>query len=297
MATLRQQIKEKIESNRPKLSPNSLKTYVSILFNLHKKHDTKDDEGIEWFNKNDKTIIESLNDKPSQTRKSVLSALFILTENEEYKKLMLEDCKVTNDNYKSQKMNEKEKDNWIDIEHIKVLYDELLAKAKGMFNSKSVVDYPTIMEFFLIAFLGGVSGLPPRRSLDYALMKIRNFDTKTDNYYKSGKFYFNQYKTKDKYGLQVLDVPKELNTLIKKWIKLNKNDYLLFSSNKNHLSSSQITRILNKAFDGKHVSTDMLRHIFLTNQYKDIPKLNDMEALAADMGHSLNTALQYIKRD
>ena len=53
MSTLRQQIKEKIESNRPKLSPNSLKTYVSILFNLHKKHDTKDDEGIEWFNKND----------------------------------------------------------------------------------------------------------------------------------------------------------------------------------------------------------------------------------------------------
>ena len=210
---------------------------------------------------------------------------------------MLEDCKVTNDNYKSQKMNEKEKDNWIDIEHIKVLYDELLAKAKEMFNSKSVVDYPTIMEFFLIAFLGGVSGLPPRRSLDYALMKIRNFDTKTDNYYKGGKFYFNQYKTKDKYGLQVLDVPKELNTLIKKWIKLNKNDYLLFSSNKNHLSSSQITRILNKAFNGKHVSTDMLRHIFLTNQYKDIPKLNDMESLAADMGHSLNTALQYIKRD
>jgi len=41
----------------------------------------------------------------------------------------------------------------------------------------------------------------------------------------------------------------------------------------------------------------MLRHIFLTNQYKDIPRLNDMENLASQMGHSLNTALQYVKRE
>jgi len=254
MSSFREQIKEKIEANRPKLSPNSLKTYVSILFNLHKNHDTKEEDNhIDWFSDNETTILNSLQDKPSQTRKSVLSALYILTNKEEYKKQMLDDCKVTNDNYKSQKMSEKEKDNWVSIEDIQTLYDGLLAKIKLMFSGNKVVDYPTIMEFFLISFLGGVSGLPPRRSLDYALMKISNYDVKKDNYYKGGRFYFNQYKTQEKYGLQILDIPKELNVLIKKWIKLNENDYLLFSSNKNHLSSSQITRILNKAFGGKHV--------------------------------------------
>ena len=79
---------------------------------------------------------------------------------------MLDDCKVTNDNYKSQKMSEKEKDNWVSIEDIQTLYDGLLAKIKLMFSGNKVVDYPTIMEFFLISFLGGVSGLPPRRSYE-----------------------------------------------------------------------------------------------------------------------------------
>ena len=298
MSNLREQIKEKIEANRPKLAPNSLKTYVSILFNLHKNSGTgPDDQHIDWFHEHEKEILDSLKEKPSQTRKSILSALYILTNREEFRKQMIEDCKVTNDNYKNQKMNAKEKENWINVEDIENLFNELTMKIKAMFAGNKVVEYGTIMEFFLVACLGGVSGLPPRRSLDYALMKIRNYDIKTDNYYKAGKFYFNKYKTHEKYGLQVLQVPKELNSLIKKWIKLNENDYLLFSSNKNHLSSSQITRILNGAFGGKHVSTDMLRHIFLTNKYQNIPALKDMEELATQMSHSLNTALQYVKHE
>ena len=123
------------------------------------------------------------------------------------------------------------------------------------------------MEFWLVALLGGVSGLPPRRSLDNGAMKIHNFDTKTDNYYKAGKFYFHRYKTADKYGLQTLDVPKDLQVLLRKWIKLNDTDYLLFSTNKKPLSSPQINRILNKVFDGLHISVDVLRHVFLTDIY------------------------------
>ena len=32
---------------------------------------------------------------------------------------MIEDCKVVNENYKNQKKNTKEKENWIDIDEIK----------------------------------------------------------------------------------------------------------------------------------------------------------------------------------
>ena len=153
------------------------------------------------------------------------------------------------------------------------------------------------MEFWLVALLGGVSGVSPRRSLDYGAMKIRNYDPKTDNYYKAGKFYFNRYKTARKYGLQTLDVPKELQVLLRKWIKMNDTDYLLFSTNKKPLSSPQINRILNKVFDGLHISVDMLRHIYLTDLYKHMPALKDMEKTANEMSHSLSTALTYIKRD
>ena len=126
-------------------------------------------------------------------------------------------------------------------------------------------------------------------------MKIRNYDVKIDNYYKANKFYFNKYKTVKTYGLQVLDVPKELNNVLKKWIKINTNDYMIYSSNSNKLSCPQITRILNKIF-GKKISTSMLRHIYLTNVYKDVPQINKMENLANEMGHSVSTAMEYIKR-
>ena len=130
--------------------------------------------------------------------------------------------------------------------------------------------------------------------MDYGDLKIRNYNPKTDNYYRAGKMYFNIYKTSATYGLQTLDVPKPLNTIIKKWIKLNPTDYMLYSTNKQKLSSPQIDRILNNAF-GKAVSTNMLRHIYLTNVYKDVPALTAMDHLALEMGHSTGTAMEYIK--
>jgi len=154
----------------------------------------------------------------------------------------------------------------------------------------------TYIDFLLIALLGGVL-IPPRRSLDYALMKVKNYDVKTDNYLKNGSMYFNQYKTAKTYGEQKLKLPTDLLEYIKKWNKFQCNDYLLFNNNKSHLTSSQITKRLNKIF-GKKVSVDILRHVYLSNYYKDIPKLKDMLQLATDMSHSINTQLtQYVKKD
>jgi hypothetical protein len=294
MKTFRELIEEQLKQNRPKLSDSSLKTYISILYNLH-KHMKVEDETLSYFDSNSKEILEYLKDFKPQTRKSILSALYILTNNEEYRKIMLEDCNVVNNQYKEQKKSIKETDGWINIDEIKTIYHKLLENVQQIFSQKTIVNYSTIIEFFLLMCLGGVSGIPPRRSLDYALMKTKDYDTKTDNYYKNGKFYFNKYKTAEKYGLQVIDIPKDLIPLIKKWIKINPTDYLLFSSNKNRLSSSQITRMLNKIL-GKKTSTDILRHIYLTNYYKDVPAILNMEKLATDMGHSVNTAMQYVKK-
>jgi integrase len=97
--------------------------------------------------------------------------------------------------------------------------------------------------------------------------------------------------------MQVLDVPKELDVMLKKWVKLNPTDYLLFSSNKQPLSSSQINRILNSIFDGRHISCDMLRHIYLTHLYRNVPALTQMEKTAEDMGHSVATAMLYVKKE
>jgi hypothetical protein len=39
----------------------------------------------------------------------------------------------------------------------------------------------------------------------------------------------------------------------------------------------------------------MLRHIYLSDKLKDVPKLQELEKLAADMGHSLKEQMEYVK--
>ena len=256
-------ITEALQKNRPNLSASSLKTYSSVLRNLQK--DMKG-EGIEWFSNNDKDILEYLKEKTPQTKKTTLSGLFILTKKQSYRDVMMTVMKSVNDKNKEQQMNSKQEENWMSVKEIQDIYEPLLVKAKSMLSKKSILNESTMMEFLLVSFLGGVvKDLPPRRSQDYTELKTRNYDTKKDNYYKASKFYFNVYKTAKTYGLQILDVPKELDILLKKWIKINTNDYMLYSTNGKKLSSPQVTRILNKVFD-KNVSSSMLRHIYLTNK-------------------------------
>ena len=178
MSDLKQLLQEKIKENRPKLSTSSVRTYISILSNLYKK--LNGEGNIEWFNKEHDDILKYLDDKNNQTRKTTLSSLFILTNMKEYQTVMNTIMKKVNDDYKDQKMNEKQKDNWISIDEIKEKYNVLSADANLMLNKKKILNENVMMEFLLMSFLSGVI-MPPRRSLDYSKMKIRNFDTKTED--------------------------------------------------------------------------------------------------------------------
>ena len=293
METFRDIIKSEILKKRPNLSPSSVKTYVSILFNINKKVNPENTE-IAFFDNHD-DILKLLADKPPQSRKTSLSALFVLTDNPEYSKVMLDDCKTTNDNYKEQKKSPKEEENWISTPEIKKIYDELYVNASAMLNNKLALNYQTIVQYMLLACLGGVAGIPPRRSLDYTDLKLKNY-SKTDNYYKGGKFYFNIYKTSKHYGEQVIDVKEkapEFYKLLQKWCKINPTDYLLFSSNQEKFTSPQVTKMFNKLF-GKRASTNMLRHSYLTEKYGDLQ--NEMINDSVMMSHSPATQSLYIKK-
>lgn len=87
-------ILEKIKENRPRLSVSSLKTYGSVLKNLRKNMDGGDD--LDWFSQNDKDILDYLENKTPQTKKTTLSALFVLTKKQSYKDVMMEVMKTVN---------------------------------------------------------------------------------------------------------------------------------------------------------------------------------------------------------
>ena len=282
--------------NRPHLTLSSIKTYTSVLFNLH-KHMEQTHDNIAWFSTDYKNILDYLKQNAKKsTRKSILSALYVLTKIPEYQDQMMKDAKDIHEEYKEQKKTEKQKENWLSVKEIEDKYHKLLRQVQDIFKKKAIADISIIIDYLLVGFLSGHL-FPPRRNLDYALLKWRNYNKNEDNYYKNGKFYFNKYKTSDTYGLAKVDVPKELDSILKKWLKINPSEYVLISSNNKPLSSSQITKMLNKIF-GKDVSVNMLRHIYLTNYYKGMPKLSNMEKLASSMGHNVETALQnYVKID
>jgi hypothetical protein len=143
---------------------------------------------------------------------------------------------------------------------------------------------------------GAVDGLPPRRVLDYAIMKLKGYNRDTDNYYEKGKFYFNQFKTKGNKGKQEIEVPKEVVTLINKRKKLATNDFLLDNESSEPYTQSSLSKKIKKLFQGN--SQDVLRSIYLSNLYKDLPPLIMLQDTADKMGHSIDAALSfYVKKD
>jgi len=294
MNEFKNHLEEKIQKNRPNIKASSIKTYISCLTNLIKKMEGEYD--MKFFN-NTKKILDYLEEKSSVQRKTCLSALYILTENEEFQKPMLEDIKKVNDDYKEQKKNLKETENWISQEDLFAMYNTYLQNANKILKKKELTsnDIIELQRFFILAFLGGFY-FPPRRSQDFTELKLKNFNKDEDNYYLKGSLYFNIYKTSKSFGEQTIKLPEELDKMIKKYMKLVNNDYFFFNpKTEKKFTSPNITQLINGIF-GKKVSTNMLRHIYLSNKYKDVPALKEMEKTATEMGHDFKTALEmYVK--
>ena len=95
-------IKQLLKERRPNLSDSSLTTYCSILKNLYKKIWVDDDDiHLKNFDNSDK-VLHFLKDVEPSKRKTILSALVVLTGNESYRKYMLSDIEKYTQLIKSQ---------------------------------------------------------------------------------------------------------------------------------------------------------------------------------------------------
>jgi hypothetical protein len=148
----------------------------------------------------------------------------------------------------------------------------------------------------ILALLSGM-WIPPRWSLDFCEpFKIKEIDREKDNYFEKSVMVFNRYKTAKSYGVQSVKVPAGLSAILTKWIQINPTDTLLFDVSGNPMTIVKLNQRLHKIFGGNKVAVNMLRHIFITEKYKNIPELSDMVQTAKDMGHEVFTAMQYVKK-
>ena len=289
MTELRKELFEELKKKRPNITDSSIKTYISCLSSLSKKlNEGKLDTS--FFTQNKKEILKYLETLTnSQTKKTILSALYILTGLDEFKTLMIDECNKVNNQYKEQKMKPEREENNISFDEVKDKVNELFDKLNKEKSKENYINY------LLVALMSGVF-TPPRRA-EWAYVKIKDYNTKEDNYYSKGKFIFNKFKTFKKYGQQILDVPKELKGVINKWLKLNDTEYFFYNVNTGKpFTNSILCRRLYTIFN-KKISIDMMRNIFLSNKYKDLPTIKNMEDTATEMGHDLKSALEfYVKK-
>eukprot|EP01039_Chlorochromonas_danica_P012108 gene12108-13759_t len=130
----------------------------------------KENRAVSFFKDNKNEILDHVEglEKP-QTKKTLLSALFVLTSDDDYREKMLSTMKIVNDHYKEQKTNPDRLKNLMSFEEVKRLHDEFKAAWKS---------HPTDSNFFNLLISSLCSGvvMPPRRVIDYAVMKIAKYD-------------------------------------------------------------------------------------------------------------------------
>lgn len=293
-------LKEYIKKQRPTLSDSSIKTYNSILKSLYLKVFGNGEIDYDNFEKSDK-ILAFLKDLEPNKRKTIMSALVIICKDSKpYRTQMLNDIKETSANTAKQEKTPEQEEYHISQDALRAKFSELGQDAAHIYKKKTLTmaDLQKIQDFIILALFHLI---PPRRALDYTEFKIKNVDKAKDNWFddRVNDFVFTKYKTAKFYGEQRLPIGKDLKLIIKKWIKVNPSEFLLFDTNGSKLSTVKLNQRLNKIFGSdKGCSVNNLRHSFLSDKYQDSIKMKeDMSADMEAMGSSLAQATTYINKE
>ena len=280
------------------ISDNSKKLYVR---NLSKLNNQEKIINLNFLNDINDVIDKIKQYKPTTQRSYIISVCVVLKNTNkilynDYYELL---TKMNNDLKNNTTKSETQKKNWIDTPEILTIFNELKTKSKIKNNDQksNIFNYMILALYFLQA---------PRRNIDYTLMKISSDMTdKNFNYLdlENKQFIFNNYKTKNKYETVKIDIKPDLLIVIKLYLskhqeysKLKNKKYMIhFLVNNSEINTgNQMTKILNKIFGGKNISSSMLRNIYLSNKYSNVIK--NLKDDAIDMGTSVSTAMSnYIK--
>lgn len=293
-----------IRANREHLSNSSIRTYVSILNNLKKKLNLSDALNKAGITKHVNAILDSLKEKTPKQRKTVLSALVVMLDDghasdvlNQIRHKMMSDSQKADEEDSKQEMTTSQAENWMSWSDVEKKYAELEKKVKPLWKLEEIPKavFRFIQQYVILSCFVRIK---PRRSQDWLDFKIHGtIDPKKDNYMKGNKLVFNSFKTKKYLGQQEVDCPPALKKIFTDWARINTHDNLLVDTKGKPMSASQFTQELYSIFD-KNISTNMLRHIYLSNLLKDVPKLQELQSTMKDMGQTdLETQMKYVKRE
>lgn len=290
------ELKNIIMKNRPTLKENTVKSYCSSLKSLYKKVYPNDKTiDIMKFQDTKKFLDYLMTNSIPSVRKTYLSTLVVLTENDEYRTQMMDDVVTSQEEKATNEMNEKQKENHITNTEVNALIQSLKNEVKLIYKNKSFTpeNLITIQNYILVCLFSG-KYIPPRRSMDYFMMKIKNVGN-DDNWIDDNELVFNSYKTVATYGQQRVKIPNILLKIIQKYIKVipEQQDYLFFTITGKPLSAVTMNQRFNGLFLSKNVSVNNFRHLYLSHTYqKNIQLKKDL----TNMATSMNVLDSYIQQ-
>ena len=303
-------LKTLIKADRPDIKPNSLNAY---LISLRKMNDNKEIESLDYLKDYD-NIIDFLGKFKLPTKRNYISSILVVLRAynkksydevlQKYREYLTGLNTEYNSVINTHQKDMKQQENWTTLAELKKglrIYQNQIRDLDLLNKDKLNTKQMNIIQSYLVVALYTLQ--PPVR-LNYADMKIitdpkdiedgKNYLLNKSRNKKS--FIFQDYKTSGKHGKIDQPISKELNTIINKWLKVNKTNNFLIDQKGHALNANQLGKFISKAFGftGKKITLNLLRHIYISENI-DLEAIKKAKVLAKSMHHSSGMQEMYAK--
>ena len=195
-----------------------------------------------------------------------------------------------------QEKNEKEKENWVNINDLK----KIPTYWKRQFDKSTQNKKVNALKWLVSSLYMTANYLPPERGNIYIKMKYTQTYPENDNnnYFvdsEKKQLFLNDFKTVKSLGKKVFKIPKNSKIIkaLKAYRNYNNSEWLLINPKNNKpFTSPRFTEFLQSVFEptGKKVSSLILRKIFISNMFKNDKTIKERKKIASKMLHTVNTA-------
>lgn len=306
---------ETLKKSRPNAKDSTINMYASNLMKLMKTIETEDFK----FLKTPSKVEDILKDLHYTTRRNYLNAIvvYLMAEEEKNEELIEKYTELRdelNKKYEEDQatgvISDKQKDNFVDIEEVNKMIEEMRKEIveRKIFTKETLT--PKDRSLLQVYVIYSIYSRVPLRN-DVAGMevitktvynKLTDDDKKERNYLvmtKNSMFMvLNRFKTQKKYGELVFYLQKDLEKILRKYIKINGKGVLFKSGTGKPLTRNALSQLMlktSKKYMNKNISSTMLRKIYLSSKYADVK--DEMAKDSAIMGHSTDTQSKvYIKK-
>ena len=299
-------LKEQIKSSRPNIKDSTIKMYESNLNKLKSMFDSDDFKFLKDFDK----VMDKLETRHFTTIRNYMNAIliYLMAINSDKKQDTLlkkyqdkrdELNQQYEDEQTSGKISEKQSKNFVPLKDVVDMINKMGNDLKGFKKKELTAKDKMLLQIYIIFQIH--VRLPMRNDLSemeaitkraYNKLSLENKKAKNYLVVEKGKMFMvlNKFKTSSKYEELKFDVPKDLERLLRSYLKINGMGVLFKSSTGKALSRNQISQLLikySKRYIGKSISTTMLRKIVLSDKFGELKK--EQEKMASITGHSVAT--------